>query len=153
MCLAPEPLEAGAHVANPSHDSISHTLTAIPTEEELATSTLWPEVEKVYGHGYEVCNLATSVTQLNHFDQLATIASSHDGTMIATACRATNAEHAVVRVISTTTWDPIGDSLYGHNLTVTKITFGRDDQSVLTCSRDRGWRMFRKKQNGLGKIS
>ena len=32
----------------------SKTLRSKPTEEELTMSTLWPEVEKVYGHGYEV---------------------------------------------------------------------------------------------------
>ena len=28
-----------------------------PLEPELAALTLWPESEKVFGHGYEVCNI------------------------------------------------------------------------------------------------
>ncbi|WVQ78566.1 hypothetical protein IAT38_000652 [Cryptococcus sp. DSM 104549] len=114
--------------------SISHTLTALPTEEELATSTLWPEVEKVYGHGYE----------------LACAAASHSGELIATACRASNAEHAVIRVVSTRTWEMVGQPLSGHSLTVARVVFSGDDERILSCSRDRGWRVFGKRKAGEG---
>ncbi|KAK8869580.1 hypothetical protein IAR55_000147 [Kwoniella newhampshirensis] len=114
--------------------SISHILTTLPTEEELATSTLWPEIEKVYGHGYE----------------LVCVASSHAGDVIATASRATNAEHAVVRIVSTTDWELIGEPLSGHSLTITRICFSEDDKRILTSSRDRGWRLFGKKEVGEG---
>lgn len=43
-----------AHVPNGSRVSDSRALTSLPSEEELSSSTLWPEVEKIYGHGYEV---------------------------------------------------------------------------------------------------
>ncbi|GMK54156.1 hypothetical protein CspeluHIS016_0107420 [Cutaneotrichosporon spelunceum] len=106
-------------------DSVSTAMTSLPTEEELSTSTLWPEIEKIYGHGYE----------------LATLATSHAGDLMATACRATSAEHAVVRIVDASTWADRA-VLPGHTLTVTRIAFSPDDSMVLTVSRDRGWRLF-----------
>ncbi|KAI0751417.1 WD40 repeat-like protein [Daedaleopsis nitida] len=103
-----------------------------PFEGELAAVTLWPEIEKVFGHGYESIALAVS----------------NNKQYIATACKATTAEHAVVRVYDTATWQPFGQPLAGHNLTVTQVAFSPDDTFVLSVSRDRTWRLFEKSGDG-----
>ncbi|TBU48448.1 WD40 repeat-like protein [Dichomitus squalens] len=103
-----------------------------PFEGELAAVTLWPEIEKVFGHGYESIALAVS----------------NDKQYIATACKATTAEHAVVRVYDTRTWQLFGQPLAGHSLTVTQIAFSPDDKLVLSVSRDRTWRLFEKSEDG-----
>ncbi|EEB88567.1 hypothetical protein MPER_13535, partial [Moniliophthora perniciosa FA553] len=102
-------------------------LTRRPFEGELAAITLWPETEKVFGHGYES----------------STIAASTSRKYVATACRATSPEHAVVRINETTSWQPFGAPLPGHSLTVTRVAFSSDDEYVLSVSRDRSWRMFK----------
>lgn len=61
---------------------------------------------------------------------------------MATACKATNAEHAVVRVYDTEHYKLFGNPLQGHDLTVTRICFSPDDRYILTVSRDRSWRLF-----------
>lgn len=43
-------------------------------------NTLWPEHQKLYGHGYEVYALA----------------ASPDGLLLASSCKATEQEHAAV---------------------------------------------------------
>ncbi|KAI3612590.1 rna polymerase ii elongator [Moniliophthora roreri] len=98
-----------------------------PFEGELAAITLWPETEKVFGHGYESSTIAVSTSRK----------------YVATACRATSPEHAVVRVNETTSWRPFGAPLPGHSLTVTRIAFSPNDEYVLSVSRDRSWRIFK----------
>ncbi|WVW82861.1 hypothetical protein I302_104873 [Kwoniella bestiolae CBS 10118] len=113
--------------------SISHTLTSLPTEEELATSTLWPEMEKIYGHGYELVCVASSHYTLDQ-------AGSE---IVATSSKSTNLEHSGIRLYSTNNWELYGEVLKGHSLTVTRIQFSHDDDLMLSCSRDRSWRLFK----------
>lgn len=103
-------------------------MTQPPLEGHLVQHTLWPEVNKLYGHGYE----------------LMSVAASHDGLLLASASRATKAEHAVIRIWSTTTWKEVSEPLTGHALTVTSIKFSHDDKHILSVGRDRSWMLYKK---------
>ncbi|KAK9889847.1 hypothetical protein WA026_007210 [Henosepilachna vigintioctopunctata] len=98
-----------------------------PTEETLLQNTLWPEIRKLYGHGYEVYCLA----------------SSADGNYLASACKSTTQEHAAVLLWDTSDWKLI-QKLISHSLTVAQISFSPDSQRILTVSRDRRWTIFEK---------
>ncbi|KAI9677605.1 MAG: hypothetical protein M1817_006559 [Caeruleum heppii] len=100
-----------------------------PLEDQLARFTLWPEREKLYGHGYEI----------------SAVAASHDCSLVATACRASSIDHAVIRLYDTKEWREVKPSLKAHALTVTRIRFSPDDQFILSVGRDRQWALFKRK--------
>ncbi|KAL8642683.1 MAG: hypothetical protein Q9228_000651 [Teloschistes exilis] len=105
-----------------------YTSRHLPTEDNLARHTLWPESEKLYGHGYEI----------------SAVAASHDGSVIATACKASTLEHAVIRLFKTKDWREIKPPLAAHSLTVTRLRFTGDDQYLLSTGRDRQWAVFER---------
>jgi elongator complex protein 2 len=97
-----------------------------PFEDSLSRHTLWPEVEKLYGHGYE----------------LSCLAVSHDGQLIASACKASSLNHAVIRLFETERWTEVRPPLSAHTLTVTRLRFSPDDRHLLSVGRDRQWVVF-----------
>lgn len=99
-----------------------------PLEDHLARHTLWPEREKLYGHGYE----------------MSAVAASGDGTIVATACRASSIDHAVIRLYDTREWREIKPPLTAHSLTVTSLHFSDDDRLLLSAGRDRQWTVFER---------
>ncbi|KAI9797746.1 MAG: hypothetical protein M1835_006918 [Candelina submexicana] len=99
-----------------------------PLEDYLSRQTLWPESEKLYGHGYEISALACS----------------NDHTLIATACRASSSDHAVIRLYETRDWREIKPALTAHSLTVTRLAFSEDDRYLLSVGRDRQWAIFER---------
>ncbi|EGG11642.1 uncharacterized protein MELLADRAFT_90995 [Melampsora larici-populina 98AG31] len=97
-----------------------------PFEDELLNCTLWPEVEKVYGHPSELSAVATSAS----------------GKLIASACHATSAMSASIRIHSTSSFRAIGNPLESHQLTVTELAFNHDDTFLISVSRDRAWSLW-----------
>eukprot|EP00050_Salpingoeca_kvevrii_P017118 m.61896 g.61896 ORF g.61896 m.61896 type:complete len:826 (+) comp7372_c0_seq1:1-2478(+) len=106
-----------------------------PQEESLLQNTLWPETQKLYGHGYELLSMA----------------ASHDGAFLATASKSTSPEHASIRIWSTSSWTEV-QQLDAHKLSVTQLAFSQDDRFLLSCSRDRQWAVFERAQTGASEV-
>ncbi|KAI7885696.1 WD40 repeat-like protein [Lichtheimia hyalospora FSU 10163] len=99
-----------------------------PFEEHLLQHTLWPEVEKLYGHGYEII----------------CVEASHDGKYIASGCKAATPDHAVIRLFDTANWKEVQNKIAAHTLTVTRARFSHNDEWLLTVSRDRVWSLSKR---------
>lgn len=127
-------LEAGPHRKNDAdyapvylaETSVSQ-LQEPPTEDLLSRHTLWPELEKLYGHGYEISECAYS---------------SENG-FLATSCKASSLDHAVIRLYDTNSpdWREIKPALTAHSLTVTRLVWSPRDH-LLSVGRDRQWTLF-----------
>lgn len=116
------PEESGAAPSSGLLDRLNHP----PLEDHLCRHTLWPEHEKLYGHGYEI----------------SAVAASDDGSVVATACKASTGEHAVIRLYETAQWREVKPSLAAHVLTVTSLAFAPGGRKLLSVGRDRTWAVF-----------
>ncbi|CDQ76469.1 unnamed protein product [Oncorhynchus mykiss] len=101
--------------------------TEPPPEDHLLQNTLWPEVQKLYGHGFEMFCLA----------------SDSGRTVVASACKASKAEHAAVLLWSSTSWRQL-QALPCHSLTVTQMAFSPNGLFLLAVSRDRTWSLWKR---------
>jgi elongator complex protein 2 len=101
-----------------------------PFEDHLARHLLWPETEKLYGHGYEI----------------SAVAVSRGGSLVATACRASSIDHAVIRLYDTKEWLEVKPALKAHSLTVTSLQFSPDDRYLLSVGRDRQWVVWERSE-------
>ncbi|KAH8237282.1 hypothetical protein KR038_008983 [Drosophila bunnanda] len=106
------------------------TLETPPQQETLMQNTLWPEMQKLYGHGYEIFALAATA----------------DGSVLASTCKASNAEHAQIILWNPSNWKQL-QKLSGHQLTVTQLSFSPDARFLVSVSRDRRWCLYEKQQD------
>ncbi|WEW61888.1 Elongator subunit elp2 [Emydomyces testavorans] len=120
--------EANGMEGDLTTQAVSLDLDHPPLEDHLARHTLWPEHEKLYGHGYEI----------------SAVAASNDRSLIATACKASSIDHAVIRLYDTETWREIRPPLAAHSLTITSLRFSSDDRYFLSVGRDRQWAVFER---------
>lgn len=98
-----------------------------PDEDFLTNNTLWPESNKLYGHGYEIISVAVS----------------NNGKFIASGGKAQSEKHSKLFI-----WDATKNSLMckldGHVLTIVQIEFSHDDEYILSVSRDRSICLYKR---------
>lgn len=128
----PQPQEQKQQDPDPSASTTSPLNDAHPPfEESLSRHTLFPETEKLYGHGYEISCLA----------------ASPDGSLIASACKASSLNHAVIRLFETAPrWTEVRPPLAAHALTVARVRFSADGRYLLSVGRDRQWVVFGRRR-------
>ncbi|KAK6878514.1 Elongator complex protein 2 [Candida tropicalis] len=108
-------------------DDVLASLEQPPVEEYLQRYTLFPELEKLYGHGYEISCCSTSP----------------NGKLIATACKSNTAKHAVIRIFNVSKdYQQSPQVLSGHNLTISSLEFSPDGKYLLAVSRDRQFSLW-----------
>lgn len=121
MAQQQQDIEENNEVAQTTDDILGELKTP-PLEDHLQRFTLYPELEKLYGHGYEITSCDTNPS----------------GNLIASACRSNNIKHAVVRIFNVqNSYQQSDQPLEGHTLTITSLEFSPDGKYLLTVSRDR----------------
>ena len=103
------------------------TIVVPPLEERLMEGTLWPEVNKLYGHG----------------NNIMSITSNNDRTIIASVCKARTEIQAKIRLWDGITFKALGE-LEGHTSTVVQLGFSSDDKYLISVSKDRSMCMYMK---------
>lgn len=141
--LSNKAIEPTADPENPTEDVDTTTAPTLdiptthpPHEDTLARHTLFPEHDKLYGHGYEI----------------STCASNPAGTLLATACKASSLSQAVIRLYTTHDWREVKPPLQAHSLTVTSLAFSGDGKWLLSVGRDRQWALWSQKGESWGLV-
>eukprot|EP01116_Phalansterium_solitarium_P005177 TRINITY_DN1656_c0_g2_i1.p1 TRINITY_DN1656_c0_g2~~TRINITY_DN1656_c0_g2_i1.p1 ORF type:complete len:928 (+),score=333.41 TRINITY_DN1656_c0_g2_i1:1306-4089(+) len=106
-----------------------------PLEEHLIQSTVWPELHKLYGHPNEI----------------VAVACNRRGSLIASACKASSAEQAAIRLWDTRSWKQVA-VLTGHTLSVVQLEFSHDDSMLASVSRDRQLCVFEPTADGSWRL-
>lgn len=124
---ANEQLEVGGTTEDAPKDDILAALDGPPLEDHLQRHTLFPELEKLYGHGYEITCCAVSP----------------DKKFIASACRSNSAKHAVVRLFNIENgYRLVETTLEAHSLTITSLEFSTSGDYLVAVSRDRSFSVW-----------
>ncbi|XGW15980.1 hypothetical protein V3C99_001442 [Haemonchus contortus] len=121
-----------AHWEEAAFQAAPGEVHAAPTEDYLQQNTLWPEIHKLYSHGYEVYAVAVNPS----------------ATVLATSCKASQAEDAAIVLWDTADFSKKSE-VSGHQLTVTQLEWNPVGTRLLSVGRDRKAILYHEKNGDL----
>lgn len=118
--------------------NILNNLTTPPLEDQLQRFTLYPEIEKLYGHGFEISCF--------DYDKTSNILAS---------CNKSNSKkNSQIKIFNLDDYTLKSNIIMEfHNLTITSLKFSPCGEYLLSCSRDRTWCVWKKVVLESGDIS
>lgn len=127
-----------ADTDNDMINNILDNLSKPPLEDHLQRFTLYPEIEKLYGHGFEISCFAYNKA-LN---------------ILASANKSNSKRNSEIKIFSLEDFTLIPSiKMEFHNLTITSLKFSPCGQYLLSCSRDRTWCVWKKTVGDDGKLN
>jgi elongator complex protein 2 len=128
--------EAEAPTESETAPDLPQTFSHPPLEDQLSRHLLFPELHKIYGHGLELSCLSVS-------PPIASTSEEPQVQILASACRASSIDHAVIRLHCTPSWREYCPPLRAHTLTVTALQWSGDGKYLLSVGRDRIFSIFK----------
>jgi len=107
--------------------SAPSVVRSAPLEEHLAQNSLWPELQKLYGHG----------------DDLFSLAADPRGALLASASVARSAHSSAIWLWDLASFRPVAQ-LTGPTLTVTQLRFSPSGELLVAAGRDRSLHLYRR---------
>ena len=107
--------------------SLQDMIDLLPHERDLGVTSLWPEVRKLYGHQTELICLASNACHISRGDKA----------LLASSCKARDAENACIRIWNVEKNMCIAILKGGHKSTVTSLSFSSDGKFIASSGKDR----------------
>ena len=124
---------SAAEGAEQDSSGVSESNTQLPLERDLGAVSLWPEIQKLYGHNTELFRLTSTAA--------SNVGTENDitpkDTIVASSARARDAEAACIRLWNITENRCLQVLTGGHRSTVTAMCFSPDANHLVTSGKDR----------------
>jgi elongator complex protein 2 len=113
-----------------NEEDAAATTTRLPLERDLGAVSLWPEIQKLFGHNTEIYCLAAS--------------TANDSVIVASSAKARDANDAQLRLWNVLTGQCIQVLLGGHRSTVATLSFSPNGSFLASSGKDRRLCLWRQ---------
>lgn len=126
---------------------VSESSTQLPLERDLGALSLWPEIQKLYGHNTELTRL-TSTTTAKSGMGISKDTAQKD-VLVASSAKARDLDAACIRLWNVSESRCAQVLKGGHRSTVTAMSFSPDTRFLVSSGKDRRLCVWERKQATL----